>query len=213
MPGVDPPGQVRLSPPDTLQGGPARPPLLDGLLRSRRQGAVTAAWLLVGVLIGGGATWWWGERPPEEPRSSSAAVGTSVGLVLSGVAPRTRPNGRVAPVGAGPLWIDGVLLRSPGSGAVTVTRIHRPGESITIRVPELPVTLSDGQTFEQVRLSITPRDCVLATQWTPSAQPFTLTWQDADGDVHEDLAGEHDGALQLSLIRHMNAACDDTPTP
>lgn len=58
-------------------------------------------------------------------------------------------------------------------------------------------------------MQITPRDCELATQWTPSAQPLLLTWQDDHGDVHVDVGGDHDAAMEISLIRYLDEACDD----
>ena len=53
---------------------------------------------------------------------------------------------------------------------------------------------------------------MLATQWTPSSQPFSLTWFDDQGDVHEDLGGDHDSSMEISLIRHLAAVCDTRNT-
>ncbi len=128
-------------------------------------------------------------------------------LVLSGVVAPTQPDDRNDTVGDDPLRIDGVLLHSRGRGTATVTGIHRAGESFAIRVPALPVRLSVNHSFERIRLVITPRDCELATEWTPSAQPFTLTWQDDHGDVHHDTGGDHDALLELTLLDYFDAVC------
>jgi len=209
---VDPPDQLRSSQRETLQGGPARAPLLDRFTPAWRHRGITVLAFVFGVLTGGGAVWWWNDRLPEELRSPPAGADTSVRLVLSGVAARTRPDGRNATIGAGPLWIDGALLHSRGTGTATVMRIHRPGRSLAIRVPALPIRLSANHSFERIRLQISPRNCALATQWTPSAQPFTLTWQDDHGDLQVDIGGDHDAAMELSLIRHMDAVCGNPRT-
>lgn len=136
-----------------------------------------------------------------------AAASTEVRLVLSGVVAPTRPHDRNGAAGAAPLRIDGVLLHGRGTGSATVTKIHRPGKSLAIRVPALPVRLSVNRSFERIRLQIFPRDCGRATEWTPSAQPFTLTWRDDDGDVHVDIGGDHDASMEVILIRYLDAVC------
>lgn len=93
----------------------------------------------------------------------------------------------------------------------TVTGIHRSGGSLAIRVSALPVRLSVNHSFERIRLRITARDCGLASEWTPSAQPFTLTWQDDRGDVHRDTGGDHDASTELALIRYFDVACTSEP--
>lgn len=202
---------------ETLQGGPPRTPLFDRLTPAWRYCGAIAIALVLGVITGGGAVLWWKDRPPnqlrsppavaEELRSSPPVAENSVRLVLSGVAARTRSNAENGTVGARPLRIDGALLHSRGTGTATVTRIHRPGGGLVIRVRVLPVRLSVNHSFERVRLQISPGDCALATQWTPSSQPFTLTWQDDRGDVHSQLGGDHDAPMELSLISYLDAAC------
>jgi hypothetical protein len=179
----------------------------------RHRGAVLIAFVL-GVIGGGGAAWWSNDRPPEEARAPSppAAAGTDVRLVLSGVVAPTRPNDRNGTAEDGPLRIDGALLHDRGTATATVTRIHRPGGSLAIRVPALPVRLSAYHSFERIRLQITPRDCGLAAQWTPSAQPFTLTWQDDHGNVHVDIGGDHDASMELTFIRYLDAVCGNPAT-
>jgi hypothetical protein len=197
-------------PQETLQGGPPGAPVLDRLTPTwRRRGVVVIA-VVLGVIAGGGVVRWTSD-PPEERPSSAAAPDTTVRLVLSGVATRPRASGRDGGAGSSPLRIDGVLLHSRGPGTATVTRIHRPGGSLSIRVRALPVTLSANDSFERVRLQVTARDCALATRWTPSAQPFTLTWRDDQGEHHTSIGGDHDASMELSLIRHMDAVCDTTP--
>ena len=210
---VDPPAQL---PPqrELLRGGPTRTPLLDRLTPAWRHRGVILVAFAFGVIGGGGAVWWWNDRPPEEVRAPSppAAASTEVRLVLNGVVSPIRPNVRNGTVGAAPLRIDGVLLHGRGTGSATVTKIHRPGRSLAIRVPALPVRLSVNHSFERIRLRIFPRDCGLATEWTPSAQPFTLTWKDARGDVHDDIGGDHDASMELMLIRYFDAVCGNPGT-
>jgi len=208
---MEAPGQQWESQRETLQGGTPRTPLFARLTLAWRYRYVIAMALVLGVVTGGGAVWWWKDRPSDQPRSRPAVAENSVRLVLSGVAARTRSNAENGTIGARPLSVDGVLLHSRGAGTATVTRIHRPGGGLVIRVRALPVALSVSHSFERVRLQITPGDCALATQWTPSAQPFLLTWQDDRGDVHVELAGDHDAPMELSLIRYMDAACGNPP--
>lgn len=107
------------------------------------------------------------------------------------------------------LRVDAVLLHSLGPGTATVTRIHRAGGSLVVRVAALPVALSGNHPIERVRLRITPLDCGLAAGWTPSAQPFTVTWRDEDGRVRTDPGGDHDASMSLALVRWVDRACGD----
>jgi hypothetical protein len=211
---VDVPDQIPAPVRETLRGGPTRTPLLDRLTPAWRQRVVVLIAFVFGVIGGGGAAWWWNDRPPEEVRapSPSAAAGTDVRLVLGGVVAPTRRSDPNGTVGDGPLWIDGALLHGRGSGTATVTRIHRPGGGLAIRAPALPVTISVNQSFERILLKIAPRDCGLATQWTPSAQPFTLTWQDDQGNVHVDIGGDHDASMEVTLLRYLDAVCGNPAT-
>ncbi len=173
----------------------------------RRRGAVILS-AVVGVAGGALAVLTWegqyDNQPPEIQRSTPTATrGPPLRLVLSGV-PSGAPRGRY-------LSIEAVLLHDRGAGTATVRRVHRPGTSLSIRVPELPVTLSANHPYERVQVRIAPRDCVLATGWTPSAQPLTLSWEDEHGTLQSGIGGEHDAPIELSLIRHMSAVCDDPP--
>ncbi|QZY28950.1 hypothetical protein [Nocardioides coralli] len=185
---------------EMLEGGPPRPPLLDRIPARWRLRGVIAAVFVVGTLLGGSVMLWAQDDPAvEQPAPPAPSAVNDVRLVLSDTAS--------PPDGEGPLRVDAVLLHSRGSGTATVTRIHRPGRALDIRVPELPVELSVNDSFERVRLFISPRHCELATRWTPSAQPLALTWRDQRGVVHQDLSGDHDATMELALIRHMDAAC------
>jgi hypothetical protein len=126
------------------------------------------------------------------------------------VAP-AEPIDRNGTAGNDPLLIDGVLLHSRGPGTATITNIHRSSGSLAIRVPALPVRLSVNHSFERIRLKITARDCGLASEWTPSSQPFTLTWQDDHGDVHMDTGGDHDASMELELMRYFDVVCGNQP--
>lgn len=201
--GVDP----RAGPPraELLQGGPSREPWLARLTPSSRRRSVLVLVFLLGVLAGGGTAWWWRDPPPpERVRATPPAGDNGVRLVLSG--PATSAGGGRS------LLVEAVLLHTRGPGSATVTRIHRPGRALSIQVGELPLELSVNNSFERIRLEIHPRSCALATRWTPSAQPFAITWRDDEGDLHQQLGGDHDAATELALIRHMDAACEDRPT-
>ena len=170
----------------------------------RRRGAVLLL-VAVGVVAGAGAVLGWNDqyddRPSETQRAASAAAQSSVRLVLGRVssgAPRDRY-----------VSIDAVLLHDRGPGTATVKRIHRPGTSLSIRVPDLPVTLSTNHPYERVQVRLAPRNCVLATEWTPSARPLTLSWEDQHGHSRSAISGDHDAPIELSLIRHMSAVCGD----
>jgi hypothetical protein len=166
---------------------------------------------VLGVVGAGGASWWWDSWSSKDAGAPSptAAAGTEVRLVLSGVVAPRPSNGRNGHGGSEPLLIDAVLLHGRGPGTATVARIHRPGGSLAIRVSALPVRLSVNHSFERIRMKISARDCGLAAEWTPSAQPFTLTWQDDHGAIHTDTGGDHDASMELALIRYLDAVCDN----
>ena len=173
----------------------------------RLRGAVLAG-LVVGVVSGGGATWWWIDSSPDEVRTSSAPAAGSgeLRLVLDDVVAPS-PRGGASGTGPAPLLVDAVLLHDRGPGSATVTRIHRPGGSLAIRVPALPAELSVNNSSERIRLELRPRDCELAVQWTPSSQPFTITWSDDHGEVHHDLGGDHEARMEVTMIGYLQAAC------
>jgi hypothetical protein len=210
---VDPSDQLPSPEREILRSGPTRTPLLDRLTPTwRRRGVVLIAFVL-GVIAGGGAAWWWDGWSPRDARapSPSTAAVTEVRLVLSGIVAPTQPKGRNGTGGNDPLLIDALLLHGRGPGTATVVRIHRPGRSLAIRAPALPVRLSVNHSFERVRLKITARDCGLAAEWTPSAQPFTLTWRDDHGGIHMDTGGDHDASMELELVRYFDVTCSNQP--
>lgn len=211
--GVDPSDQFPAPDREILLSGPRRAPLLGPLTPTwRRRGVVLIAFVW-GVIAGGGAAWWLDAWSPQgaTPPSPTAGAGGDVRLVLGGVVAATPQNGRNGTGGNGPLLVESVLLHGRSQGTATVTRIHRPGGSIAIRVRELPVELSVNHSFERIRLEVSARDCGLATEWTPSAQPFTLTWQDDEGDIHLDTGGDHDASMELELIRYFDLVCSHQP--
>jgi hypothetical protein len=194
---------------ESLYVGPARPPLVDRVGRTGRVRGALLAGLAVGVISGGAGTWWWLDPSPDEVRTASppAAVAGGVRLVLTGVVARP-PADRTSDSRPAPLLVDAVLVHGRTRGRATVTRIHRPGASLAIRAPALPVRLSVNNSSERIRLELRPRDCELAVRWTPSSRPFTVTWTDDRGDVHEDLGGDHEPPMELRMIRYLEAACE-----
>lgn len=196
---------------ETLDVGPRRASLVDRLPPAVRRRALPVVTGVAGVVLGAAVMSWWSggtpdqsrDRPaPEAARTSAAAV-ADVRLVMTGVRrPAATPDGRDRA-----LVVDGALLHGRGAGTATVTRISRPGEAIRIRVRALPLALSVNRSYVPIRLRISPRDCALATQWTPSSQPFALTWEDQDGQVRTELGGDHDAALAIEMARFLDAAC------
>ena len=73
------------------------------------------------------------------------------------------------------------------------------------------MTLSADHPYERVHVRLAPRDCALATEWTPSARPLTLSWEDEHGHSRSAPGGDHDAPIELSLIQHMSAMCGDAP--
>lgn len=169
----------------------------------RRRAAILFS-VAVGAAAGAGAVWGWTDhddgRPTEERPSPGVAATAPVRLVLSGVSSGVSRDRF--------LTVDAVLLHDRGPSTTTVRRIHRPGTSLSVRVPDLPVTLSANHPYERVLVRLAPRDCALATEWTPSALPLTLSWEDEHGIDQSDVGAEHD-AIELSLIRHMSFVCGD----
>jgi hypothetical protein len=158
---------------------------------------------VLGVAAGGGAVRWWQDRPEPPPLRVDEH---DVELVLfEAVPPRPRPVGRDGDVS--PLRVDGALLLS-GAVTSTVLGIDTLDDSLGVRAPALPVTVSPTGRFQSVSLRIVVRDCSAATRWTPDDRPFTINWRDEYGQVHTDRAGDFGRATAVSLLSYVDAVCD-----
>ena len=164
-----------------------------------------AVGFVCGVAAGIGTHAWWSSAPAETP-APPVAVDPSVQLVFTGVADRHRSGGSRAGEGGRGLWLDAVLVHVAGRGTATVTRVHRPGAALDLHVPGLPARLAPGEARE-VLVRLSPRECRLAGVWTPSSRPFTVTWSDTDGRSYSTSAGDHNSSMEVSWLRHMDAAC------
>lgn len=164
----------------------------------RRRGAGVVVAAAVGLVTGAAAMSWWDDRQAPERIAAVAdePAASDVRLVLTGVRPE-----------AGGLTIDAVLLHDRGDGSATVTGIGRPGGAIDVRSDDLPATLSVNRSFQRLGLRLEPKDCALATQWTPSSQPLVVTWQDDTGEVHEEVGGDHDADLEIAVIGYLDDVC------
>ena len=178
---------------ETLEGGPAAPG------PDARRRLVGVALALGGAVVGAAVVLSVTRSDPDPVPAPPAAVSSDVRLVVTATADR--------PVAEDALWVDAVLLLAGGPDRATVTRVHRPGDSLDIRVPELPVELTPAEPFALVRLRIAPRDCRLADMWTPSARPFTVTWRSGDGRQRSGQGGDHDADMELAWLNHMDEVC------
>ena len=152
---------------------------------------------------------WWSDDPSDRSRDRPSPVGsrTSTATVADVRLVMTRVRRPAADEGRQALVVEGALLHGRGPGTATVTRISRPGGALRIRVRALPLVLSVNRSYVPIRLRITPGDCALATQWTPSSQPFALTWEDDDGQLRTKLGGDHDAVLAIAMTGYLDAAC------
>jgi hypothetical protein len=190
-------------PTETLQVGGSRPRWSEKLPATWRQPAVAVFAFFLGAAAGGGALLWWQARPAPPP---FAADEHAVELVLYEAAPPpTRPSGSELEVR--PLEVAGALLLS-GLVTSTVVRIGTPGQSLVVRAPDLPVTVSPTSRLQSVDLEILVRDCRAASRWTPADRPFTIAWRDESGRSHIDRAGDFDRSLATSLGRYVDAVCE-----
>jgi hypothetical protein len=199
-------------PPETLQLGPSRSSLLQKLPAPWRQYAAASLAFVLGVVAGGGAMLWWqsppapppsGERADQQPRwFDEHAVEL---ILLEPAAPRTPPSGSKSE--ASLLHVHSAFLLS-GAMTSTVLSIDSPDQSLDVRVPALPVTVSPTTRYQLVDLELIFRDCKAATRWAPVDRPFTISWQDEFGREHVDTAGDLDRSTAASLIRYIDAGCD-----
>ena len=198
----DPGDGTAQQPAETLQVGPARPPVLERLPARSRQPAVAVLGLVLGTAIGAGTVLWWPDRPPPTPVPADEHA---VELVLFDAAPTRMPPGRWSSDVA-PLRVDGAILLT-GGVASTVSRIGVLGDGLEIRTPALPVTVSPTARYESVTLLLFVRDCEAALGWAPGDRPLTISWRDEHGRDHLDRAGDFDPSLGGSLTRHIDAVC------
>ncbi|MGH3359844.1 MAG: hypothetical protein ACRDO7_13670, partial [Nocardioidaceae bacterium] len=180
----------------------SRPSLLQKVPDTWRHRAVVVIAFVSGVAACGGAVLWWQARPtsPSFPADEHA-----VELLLLDAAPPRTPADGGSDVGS--LHVDSAVFLS-GVVTSTIVRVESPDESLDVRAPALPVTVSTTGRFQSVDLTIIVRDCTAATRWTPVDRPFTITWRDEYGKVHTDRAGDFDGSVGTSLVRSIDAACD-----
>ena len=176
--------------------------MLEKLPARSRQPAVALLALLLGAAIGAGSVLWWPQGPGPTP---ILADEHAVELVLFDATPTRMPPGRWNS-GFAPLRVDGAILLT-GALASTVSRIGALDDSLEIRAPALPVTVSPTARYESVTLQIFVRDCEAASAWTPGDRPFAITWRDEHGREHLDRAGDFDRSLGDSLTRHIDAVC------
>lgn len=178
--------------------------MLDKLPAGTRQPVVALLALLLGAAIGAGTVLWRQDPPrPTQLRVDEHAVE----LVLFDATPTRMPPGRWSSDFA-PLRVHGAILLT-GALASTVSRIGALDDSLEIRAPALPVTVSPTARYASVTLQIFIRDCETASGWTPRDRPFTISWRDELGREHLDRAGDFDPSLGDSLTRHIDAECAD----
>jgi hypothetical protein len=160
---------------------------------------------VLGVAAGAGTVLWWQAEPTPAPFRADEH---DVELVLfEAVPPATLPGGTGSE--AGPLHLDGALLLS-GAVASTVSRIEATNPSLDVWAPALPLTVSRTDRFRAVSLRIGVQDCETATRWEPADRPFTITWRDEFDRLHTDRAGDFGRSTATSLIRYIDAVCDNS---
>jgi len=163
-------------PTETLQVGPSRPPLFGKVPTKWRQQAVACFAFVLGVAAGAGAVLSGRDRPAPAPfRADEHAVEL---MLLKADPPRKRPSSGASEII--PLQVDSAVLLS-GAVTSTVLGITTPDDSLGVRAPALPVTVSPTARYQSVSLKIVVRHCRAATRWTPVDRPFTITWRDEYG--------------------------------
>lgn len=193
-------------PKEALQVGPSRPSLLQKVPPKWRRPAVTFVAFVSGVAAGGGALLWWQDGPAAPPPLPADEHAVEL-LLFDVVRSRPPPDGRTSE--DSPLQVDSAVFLS-GAVTSTVLRIEYPDDSLDVRIPNLPVTVSSDRRIQSVTLEIIVRDCEAATRWKPIDRPFLISWRDDDGKVHTDGAGDFDRSMAASLIRYVEAVCPPT---
>jgi hypothetical protein len=200
----DPHDEMAQQPPETLQVGPARPSWFEKVPTKWRQRAVPLLVFVLGVAAGGGAVLWSTDRTSPSPfRPDEHAVEL---MLFKAEPPRAEARGRGLEFS--PLHVAGAVLLS-GAITSTVLRIHPPDPSLEVRAPALPVTISPTARLQLVNLRIIVRDCKAATRWAPDDRAFTITWRDEFGREHVDRAGDFEKSMAISLVRYVDAVCDE----
>ena len=201
----DPEDGTTEGPTEMLRAGPARPPLFPPVpARWRRRAAAPAAFVL-GVALGAGTVLSWQDEPTTPTPPRVRADEHAVELVLFEAVPSPGPAG----ARAGPLHIDGALLLS-GQVTSTVLSIEFLGQSLDVRAPGLPLTVSPSDRFRSIGLRVSVEDCERAVRWErPGVRPFVITWRDEFDRTHTDRAGDFGRSTGESLIRYMHAVCDN----
>lgn len=203
----DPDEGVAQQPRETLQVGPSRPSLFDKVLTKWHHPALAFLAFVVGVTAGAGAVLWSQAQPAPPPiRADEHAVEL---VLFEALPPRMSPSGRESDIG--PLQVDGALLLS-GWVTSTVLGIGALDRSLDVRAPALPVTVSPTGRFQSVNLKIRVQDCGAASRWIPGDRPFTVRWRDEYGRAHLDRAGDFGRPVANSLIRYIDAKCDNPLT-
>jgi hypothetical protein len=206
----DPDDGTTEGPSETLQAGPSRPPWIHSVPARWRRHVAASVGFLLGVAAGAGAVLWWQAQPtpptsPTPPRFR--ADEHAVELVLfEARPPEAMPRG---PGSAASLHIDGALLLS-GQVTSTVLSIEFLGQSLDVRAPRLPLTVSPSDRFQSIGLRVSVEDCERAIRWEqPGVRPFIITWRDEFDRTHTDRAGDFGRSTGDSLIRYMHAVCDN----
>ena len=195
--------QTARPPTETLDVGPARPPLLERLPTRRLTLAVCVVVFLLGAAAGAGTVLSSQDRPAE-PRSVPADEHAVELVLFSADPPRTHPGDRTSD--AGPLLVESAVLLS-GVVTSTVLSIDSADPGLGVRAPALPVTVSPTARLRELELRIVVRDCKAAAVWPPVDRPFTSTWRDEHGREHLDRAGDFDRTTARSLASHVDAVC------
>jgi hypothetical protein len=161
---------------------------------------------VVGVAAGAGTVLWWQAEPTPPTSPRFRADEHAVELVLFEAVPhRTKPLGSGSETS---LHIDGALLLS-GEVTSTVVSIEHLGQSLDVRAPRLPLTVSRSDRFRSISLRVSVRDCERAIRWEqPGDRPFIIKWRDEFGRTHTDRAGDFGRSTGSSLIRYIDAVCD-----
>lgn len=110
------------------------------------------------------------------------------------------------------LYVDSGLLLS-GLVTSTVMSIEMPGDLLTVRAPGLPQTVSPDRRFHPMTLEITVGDCESARGWSSVDRPFAITWTDEIGRWHMDRAGDSVPAMADTIVRFIEAVCDERSRP